>query len=29
MIRLEILGGEKSEKEFDRLKERIGALEEI
>lgn len=29
MIRLEILGGAKTEEEFDRLKNRIGALEEI
>jgi len=29
MIRLEILGGAKTEIEFDRLKNRIGALEEI
>ena len=29
MIRLEILGGAKTEKEFDRLKSRLGALEEI
>jgi len=29
MIRLEILGGTRTEEEFDRLKNRIGALEEI
>jgi len=29
MIRLEILGGAKTEEEFNRLKDRIGALEEI
>lgn len=29
MIRFEILGGTRTEEEFDRVKDRIGALEEI